>query len=527
MKHFISVLLVIIVMLSMLPLQFVEANEIETSKQNGDQQDSVRYSENEIFVICTVLPEVVYSENGEPISIYGIKINNIEYAYGTNYFIADTKHEKFPYAYYQITLSDSTELQYALDVLNAQDDVVEAQQNFAVKNNSNDMQNPYEDATIDEMTRSVSVFDSSLQTALDNVGVDEAWEGSFTGSTNVNVAVLCTGSTGNSEVAHCSSILRRFNATNPDDPILYDNDYDNYGKGTGLISVIAAATNGIYISGVCKSVTMYSIKVIDEYGFTYPMYLTSALNYIIYMDIDIALVAIDMPTDLNTVAASFSSFDGLIVTPAGDQGTDITGTNSNNGAKTNLPSNRTIIVGACDSNDDSLSTSNYSSTYVTLFAQGTNIYAIDGYASQNNILLFDSYTGTDYAAAIVAGACALIASKATHLSPQNIKDLFQNYTNPSTDLTGKCVSGGALRINNITYALYNAVRPAYSKGDVNGDTTINSTDYAMCKRIVLHTYNPTTSQFNAADIDGDGAVTLAEAEKIKEYYLRTYYFPPY
>jgi hypothetical protein len=67
----------------------------------------------------------------------------------------------------------------------------------------------------------------------------------------------------------------------------------------------------------------------------------------------------------------------------------------------------------------------------------------------------------------------------------------------------------------------------YSKGDVNGDTTINSTDYAMCKRIVLHTYNPTTSQFNAADIDGDGAVTLAEAEKIKEYYLRTYYFPPY
>ncbi|PKM62407.1 MAG: hypothetical protein CVU97_05530 [Firmicutes bacterium HGW-Firmicutes-21] len=70
------------------------------------------------------------------------------------------------------------------------------------------------------------------------------------------------------------------------------------------------------------------------------------------------------------------------------------------------------------------------------------------------------------------------------------------------------------------------IRPAYSKGDLNGDGQVNSVDYLMLKRICLGTFKPTSGQLFASDINDDGAVTSADYLMIKRFFNRTHYFLP-
>ncbi|HBR31343.1 MAG TPA: hypothetical protein DD733_04605 [Clostridiales bacterium] len=73
---------------------------------------------------------------------------------------------------------------------------------------------------------------------------------------------------------------------------------------------------------------------------------------------------------------------------------------------------------------------------------------------------------------------------------------------------------------------YDEKRPAYSKGDLNGDGNITAADYMIIKRIFLGTYRPNIKQSYAADTNSDGEITAVDYMVLKRYFFKTYYFSP-
>lgn len=59
-------------------------------------------------------------------------------------------------------------------------------------------------------------------------------------------------------------------------------------------------------------------------------------------------------------------------------------------------------------------------------------------------------------------------------------------------------------------------------GDVNGDGSINVTDYVMAKRAVLGTYTLSEEQKARADVNGDGSINTTDYLMIKRHVLGTY-----
>ena len=61
------------------------------------------------------------------------------------------------------------------------------------------------------------------------------------------------------------------------------------------------------------------------------------------------------------------------------------------------------------------------------------------------------------------------------------------------------------------------------RGDVDGNGKVNAVDYAMLKRTVLKTYNPTDEQYTACDVNDDGKVNPVDYAILKRHVLGTYY----
>lgn len=68
-------------------------------------------------------------------------------------------------------------------------------------------------------------------------------------------------------------------------------------------------------------------------------------------------------------------------------------------------------------------------------------------------------------------------------------------------------------------------KPDFMPGDVNGNGKIDPTDYAMCRRAFLRTYNLSDEQFRRADLNGNNKLDAAEYAMIKRHYLGTYVIP--
>ncbi len=57
-------------------------------------------------------------------------------------------------------------------------------------------------------------------------------------------------------------------------------------------------------------------------------------------------------------------------------------------------------------------------------------------------------------------------------------------------------------------------------GDPNGDGSISSTDFLMCRKSYLGTFSLGDTGFSAADIDGDGKITSTDFMRIRKHYLK-------
>jgi thermitase len=133
----------------------------------------------------------------------------------------------------------------------------------------------------------------------------------------------------------------------------------------------------------------------------------------------------------------------LYVIAAGNQNLDLDiPTNRLAPASFDLP-NVITVGGTTDEDlrwDDGLVGSNWGRTSVDLFAPGAGVFALSSRAGTE----FDNYTGTSFAAPIVAGVAALLWTDQPELTPAQIRTRLMATVTPLPHLRDRCVSGGLL-----------------------------------------------------------------------------------
>lgn len=428
-----------------------------------------------------------------------------------------------------------TEIRNILYVLSSCEAVTAAFSNTYENINTTEEELDAIDEVVDlEASQNLEEYDPlSTAWALDLIGANYAWKYGFSGSTDITIAVLDTGYTAHSDIT-CVDMTRakdvRVDATE-------EGIEDIHGHGTFIIGQIGAALNGTGINGICKNVTIVPIKIgtYDSETGTSPAKkcsIIAAIEYAEQIQADIINYSYSLLRDTyDGIVASGIEFSGLFIAAAGNNGEEILlnrsdsseGTGACDGYANDI--SNWIVVGNSNSANEKYGTSNYSSTYVDLFAPGSSIrgIAVGAFYTKEQYIY---RSGTSMAAPHVSAAAALIMARATHLAPVEVKQLLMDTVTTASSLADKCVSGGRLNLLNAIYSLYEAERPAYSSGDADGSCYIDSRDYMIVKRMVLGTMTGSEDQRSGADVDNDGDVDARDYMQLKRYVLKTYYFPP-
>ena len=230
--------------------------------------------------------------------------------------------------------------------------------------------------------------------------------------------------------------------------------------GTNVAGLIGGygSLNGNSVVGMCENVTIYSLKIQNQYSIEDNMLnkLAAAIDYAEYLGIDILNISLGYtgPANSPQINNAIDNFSGLIVCASGNSYLDIDAS-LNGQVIYPIQSNADNIIGVAASNyyeniwvDTTFTPhtgSNYGGVSVDLFAPGAdiNVIATD--------MLQTSYvgSGTSFASPLVAGTAALIKSKYPHLNANQLKRIILDTVDISgNNFRGKCVSNGRLNTYN-------------------------------------------------------------------------------
>ncbi len=454
---------------------------------------------NQIIANIDQVLDVDAYNNGEIDNFFGIDFIEIGALFQEEWIdtIIEQMNSKFGYV---ITVPYGSDIEAAIEILENNEHISAVSQNeYCALAEASDY---------DSETGATGLYDL--------IGVDYAWEHGFTGSSNIRVAVIDTGAAEHPEFDNNMDLTLGFNAcfvTNPapgtsiEDvtPIHPTKPY----HGHMVAGIIGADYGDGGVNGICQDITMFPILasgLVTEFH--------NAFSYAYNMGAKV--INYSWSSRNNVLTDQIKNSDALIIMAAGNDSNEL---NSDEYATEcyNLPN--VIVVGNSTANDTMASGSNYSATYVDLFAPGENVKSVN-YPTGTR-----SGSGTSYAAPMVAAAAALIRSHATHLTAAQTKDLILNNVDVIPALEDYCVTGGRLAIDKAVDALYDEDRGAYSKGDVNGNNDIDSMDVLLAQRIV-NGATLTDIQMSAADVDKNGVVNSTDVENIRGFFFRTCYFPP-
>lgn len=385
--------------------------------------------------------------------------------------------------------------------------------------------------------------------AMEAVGVRAAWEKGFegVGDGEVIVAVLDTGYTPHEDIECVPSSLV-YSAF--DQSFSYSSTRDYDGHGTFIVGQIGASLNSSGVNGIAKDITIVPIKItttnfitdpLTGETFSYDSYNINSINEAIRYaeDIGASIISMSHGLDWQDTEKLNDIFTGLFVAGAGNNNDDMFYDADVYGMR-NSKSNW-IVVGATDAEDERaqwthidaegnlvVTGSNYSETYVDLFAPGTAIRSI-----ANDGINVRYGNGTSFAVPFVSASAAIIMSHATQYrnDPAGLISLLCNTVDTLPWAEDKCVSGGRLSLINAVEYLYTEQRPrtypgAHSKGDITGDGYITEEDASLVKAYLLGTQTLTEAQVAAADVDNNGVVNALDYSKVKKFVNQTYYFPP-
>ncbi len=479
-------------------------------------ESTVSYVENEVIVTTNVYYDVADFTGASSYQFNGISITAIE-----PLFDADTVDDVNLWVsiignrfYYKITLTSSWNASNAIPILESSNNIVLASYNCIISESSANSDIPPSDSygyleSVEEPSSTGTDYQQNLHEYLN---IESVWSKSFVGSDDVIVAVIDTGFSSHVDLQDNVVWDLAYNATDGTSNVVGTSRHGNMVSG-----IIGADYDDGGINGICQEVKIIPIKVSLS---NYASDLLNAVNYAIANGADIINVSITMNHSTEAVVDATEQAGVLLITSAGNEDCDI-GTSGTYAKGKRHDSPYWIVVGASTLEDAKSDPSCYSSSYVDIFAPTTDIVSTD-------LTSYGTSSGgyTSFAAPQVAAACALIMSKATHLTPLEVKALLMDNVKEVESLENLCVSGGVLSISNAVGALFAEPRAAYEKGDVNGDGQITAADYLMCKQVVFGNIDYTDEQFDAADVNFDGTVTASDYFMLQKFIYGTYYFPP-
>ena len=238
------------------------------------------------------------------------------------------------------------------------------------------------------------------QASLWNMRAPDAWE-ITTGSSSVVVAVIDTGVNG-SNLDLIGKVLPGWNTVSNNSDSSPINHHGNYMAGA-----VAAVTNNQFgVAAVCWQCQVLPVRVSNlTSGLANDTDIAEALQWAADRGARVAIVGYPVSESATVTAAAqyFESRGGVVVVPSG-----------NDGSFRSAADNPSMLtVGAVDVLDDVFSWSNTGNA-VDLVADGL-IYTVTSAESVT------SYLGTSAAAAMVAGAAALVLSNQPGMSPQDVK----------------------------------------------------------------------------------------------------------
>lgn len=227
--------------------------------------------------------------------------------------------------------------------------------------------------------------------------------------------------------------------------------YDDADHGTHVSGLIVGAGQDIYQIPVRESkVRIMPLKFLDGGGSGSTANAINAIYYAVDNGAKVINNSWGGPSYSRSLHDAYKyayDHDVLLVTAAGNSSVNLN-VEPMYPANFDTPSN--ITVGASSNSDRRASFSNYSSSYVHIFAPGTDTMStIPGShcSNANNLSLscIALMRGTSMAAPIVAGIAALAIREAPHLSAYQIRGVIMSAIDVSSDLNGFSQTAG--RVN--------------------------------------------------------------------------------
>lgn len=236
------------------------------------------------------------------------------------------------------------------------------------------------------------------QYGLTKVGCPVAWD-TQRGQTSVIVSITDTGV----DTTH-PDFNTHYRADLGYDFINNDNDpYDDHGHGTHVSGTVAEATdNSIGGAGIAPGVSIMATKVLDASGSGSYEAVAAGIDWSRTHGANIINMSLGGSSSNATLEAA--------VNAARDAGVFIAAASGNNGGAIGYPAkyDACVAVGATDSNNQRASFSNYGAE-LDIAAPGVGVLSMVGAGNHG----YQSWDGTSMATPHVAGAAALVFSKAT------------------------------------------------------------------------------------------------------------------
>jgi subtilisin family serine protease len=230
----------------------------------------------------------------------------------------------------------------------------------------------------------------------------------------------------------------------------YNNDKDptdDNGHGTHTAGTVGAVgNNGKGVAGVCWNVKLCGLKIANRSGSISLTAAISAIDYCIAKGIKVSNHSWGGGTSSSSFSAAVDrarNAGHLLVCAAGNSGA-----NSETAPQypASYPQDNVIAVASTTNNDTLSSFSNYGSTRVDLGAPGSTIYST--YIRNNSNTTYAYLSGTSMATPHVAGAAALVWSQNPSWTYLQVRSKLLSTVRPIPALSGKCVTGGVLNVNN-------------------------------------------------------------------------------
>ncbi len=238
---------------------------------------------------------------------------------------------------------------------------------------------------------------------LPKIGAPTAWSTSL--GTNTVVAVLDTGV----HAAHPDlngRVLAGWNTASQNTDIT-----DTFGHGTKVAGTVSASTNNsIGVSAIGWGARILPVKITNATdGYASTSNIAAGISWAASHGAKVVNISYDIVASsiIESAAQQFRSTGGLVVGSAGNTGTD----------RGFGPQSGIVFVSGTDSADARASWSSFGG-HVDIAAPGVSI------ASTNNAGAYGSYSGTSFAAPVVAGVVALMRSANPALPPSQVESIL-------------------------------------------------------------------------------------------------------